>query len=73
MIRKMPALADDKILVTFELPGSIWAADVHLVGDFNEWNPTAHPLRQDRGGDWMITLELEANQRYEFRYLRVTS
>jgi 1,4-alpha-glucan branching enzyme len=69
VIHKTHARTDGRILVTFELPGSIWAAQVHLVGDFNEWNPTSHPLRQRRGGDWTITLELPANRRYEFRYL----
>ncbi len=69
MVQKTPAPEDGKILVTFELPGSIWAAQVHLVGDFNNWNPTAHPLTQRKGGDWTITVKLEANRRYEFRYL----
>lgn len=32
------------------------AAAVHLFGDFNNWNRTAHPLRRLEGGDWEITL-----------------
>jgi len=56
--------------VTFELPAEIWASQIHLVGDFNRWDPTAHPLRQRRSdGVWSITLELDAGQAYQFRYL----
>jgi hypothetical protein len=69
MIYKRPAPYEGKLLVTFELPGCIWTAQVNLVGDFNHWDPAAHPMRQKRGGDWTITLELEANRSYEFRYL----
>jgi 1,4-alpha-glucan branching enzyme len=40
-----------------------------LVGDFNDWNRTSHPMIQDRDGAWRITLELEAGHEYQFRYL----
>ena len=69
MIHKTFAPDEGKILVTFELPGCIWTVQVYLVGDFNLWNPTAHPMRQKKGGTWTITLELDENRSYEFRYL----
>lgn len=70
MIVKHPLAGSDRILVTFELPESIWANSIHLVGDFNGWNRTSHPLVQNRRNpNWHITLELEANQEYQFRYL----
>jgi 1,4-alpha-glucan branching enzyme len=70
MIRKAPSPREGKILVTFELPASLWASQVHLVGDFNQWDRTAHPLTQRRSdGAWVITLELDAGQAYQFRYL----
>lgn len=69
MIHKMFASNGDKVLVTFELPGCIWATQVYLVGDFNHWDAATHPLRQRDGGEWTITLELDAHTRYEFRYL----
>jgi len=37
------------------LPG---ADEVHLIGDFNEWNRSSHPLRKiDEAGNWEIALE----------------
>lgn len=35
------------------------AAQVCLVGDFNEWRPTANPMRRASGGDWAACLELD--------------
>lgn len=70
MIYKKASDRPDKVEVTFELPSSIWADQVHLCGDFNGWSKTATPLRQSRAdGMWRVTVELDAGQRYEFRYL----
>jgi 1,4-alpha-glucan branching enzyme len=56
--------------VTFTLPSSIWADAIYLVGDFNEWNRSSHPLSQDRAGTWSLSIELELNRAYTFYYLR---
>ncbi|MCD6290080.1 MAG: isoamylase early set domain-containing protein [Anaerolineae bacterium] len=69
MIKKEPGRDPDKVRVTFELPGSLWAGEVCLVGEFNEWNRTSYPLRQERDGVWRVTLELPRGRRYQFRYL----
>lgn len=43
------------------------AQTVTLVGDFNEWNPTSHPLKQMPDRAWMITVELKhGHHRYAF-------
>jgi 1,4-alpha-glucan branching enzyme len=43
------------------------AKSVSLVGDFNRWNPAAHPLRQTPDGAWMLTVELaHGHHRYAF-------
>ena len=34
------------------------AESVRLVGDFNEWNPTATPMSRTSDGRWMASLEL---------------
>jgi len=34
------------------------AAQVSLVGDFNEWQPASNPMRRMPDGCWMTTLEL---------------
>jgi 1,4-alpha-glucan branching enzyme len=70
VIIKRPSDKPGKVLVTFELPSAIWADRVNLCGDFNDWSETATPMHQDRTtGTWRVTLELDANRRYEFRYL----
>jgi 1,4-alpha-glucan branching enzyme len=43
------------------------AQSVSLVGDFNQWNPAAHPMRQMPDQAWLITMELKhGHHRYAF-------
>jgi 1,4-alpha-glucan branching enzyme len=43
------------------------ATAVCLVGDFNEWNPAAHPMKQMPDGGWLLTVELKhGHHRYAF-------
>ena len=58
------------VRTTFLLPSSMWADVVHLVGDFNDWNRTSHPLERDRSGRWTLTIDLALGRAYQFRYLR---
>jgi 1,4-alpha-glucan branching enzyme len=69
MIIKRDCPTGDGVLVTLQLPGSIWAESVHLVGDFNDWNRSSHPLARGSSGDWSITLKLDRGRTYQFRYL----
>jgi len=56
--------------VTFELPSSLWAERVNLVGDFNDWDTARHAMEQSRStGNWRITLILPKGREYQFRYL----
>ena len=52
-----------------ELPEDIEVETVHLVGEFNDWDPTATPMPRRRGGVYRVMLELEPGQEYQFRYL----
>ena len=70
MITKMPSLKPNKMLVKFELPSSIWAETVHLVGDFNGWDQRSHAMMRDRAdGTWYVVVELDLGREYQFRYL----
>ena len=70
MIYKQPLPDGKSVQVTFELPSSIWAERVNLVGDFNQWSTDSHEMRQSGAdGSWRITLELPAGHEYQFRYL----
>ena len=40
---------------------------VSLVGDFNHWSPTAHPMKQMPDRSWLLTVELKhGHHRYAF-------
>jgi hypothetical protein len=56
---------------TFMLPGEAAprARTVAIVGDFNNWNRDATPLKKLGNGDFAVTVELEAGKEYCFRYL----
>ena len=64
MIRKQP-LANGHVAVTFQMPASVWADSLFLVGDFNQWDKHSHPMRQRADGVWEITLELDAGREYQ--------
>lgn len=72
MIRKAFTQVDGRPVarVTFMLPGSIWADNIYLVGDFNDWNQSSHPFRQTDQGTWTFTVDLEVSRAYQFRYWR---
>ena len=44
------------------------AKSVSVVGDFNNWNISAHPMRKLKSGDYTVTLDLEPGREYQFRY-----
>ena len=70
MIKRMFSTDADKITVRFELPPAIQADTAHLVGEFNDWNETSHPMTRDNHNNtWHITIELERGKAYQFRYL----
>lgn len=60
---------DKKCRLTFVLPEIIWADSVYVVGDFNDWNRSALPMRQDSQGRWRASIEVDAHAVYQFRYL----
>lgn len=45
------------------------AKSVHVVGDFNEWNQQATPMKKMKDGSFKIALDLAAGQEYQFRYV----
>jgi 1,4-alpha-glucan branching enzyme len=69
MIYKRPSTAEGKTVITFEIPGSVWADQIHLVGDFNSWDRESLPFRFTRQDTWQVELELEQGREYHFRYL----
>jgi 1,4-alpha-glucan branching enzyme len=58
-----------EVRVTFVLPADEPAGAVSVVGDFNDWNPFAHPLRRRSNGTRSAVVRLRADSRSHFRYL----
>ena len=70
MITKTPLPDGQTVRVTFELPSSLWAERVFVVGDFNDWDSTRHEMRQTReDGKWRAVLDLPRGRAFQFRYL----
>ncbi len=55
--------------VTFRLPAGIEAETAAVLGDFNDWNPEARPMRKLKAGGFSATVSLSAPAEYRFRYL----
>lgn len=69
MIRREPLKGGDQVKVTFAVPEDGMNGDaIAVVGDFNDWAPTATPLRPE-GTVRLATVTLTAGNRYVFRYL----
>lgn len=45
------------------------AKNINIAGDFNSWSSTDNPMTLGKDGSFSITLELEPNKEYQFRYL----
>lgn len=45
------------------------AKSVHITGDFNNWEKPGTPLKSFKNGSFAITLDLEKDRDYAFRYL----
>jgi 1,4-alpha-glucan branching enzyme len=70
MIKKVPIKEKGLVRVTFELPSTVWAERVNLVGEFNNWDTLSTPMKRERAdASWKVIVELETGRRYRFRYL----
>ncbi len=57
------------VRVTFTLPADEPRGAVSVVGDFNDWNPFAHPLRRRTNGTRSAVVTVRAGRSLRFRYL----
>jgi 1,4-alpha-glucan branching enzyme len=58
-----------EVRVTFALPTTEPAGAVSVVGDFNDWDPYAHPLRKRGNGSRSAVVTIPAGATLHFRYL----
>lgn len=57
--------------VTFKLPKEIanGADAICVAGDFNNWDTEATPMAKYKNGSFSVTVALDINREYQFRYL----
>jgi 1,4-alpha-glucan branching enzyme len=57
--------------VTFKLTADRLpaATQVALLGEFNDWDPAALPMKRSKSGEFSATVNLPVNSEYQFRYL----
>lgn len=74
MLKKQFVRSRNVSKVTFEiadeeLPEDVEVQSVHLVGDFNDWDPKATPMKRLKRGAYQAALDLQPGEEYQFRYL----
>lgn len=62
---RFPALEEQEIILAFFDPE---ATEVNVAGNFNNWSPTATPLKDTGAGKWVVRLMLRSGQ-YEYRFV----
>jgi 1,4-alpha-glucan branching enzyme len=68
-MKKAYAKASRACRVTFEVQPEGHAQTAALCGEFNSWDPAAHPMKRRKDGSFALTLSLPVGQQYRFRYL----
>ena len=69
MIRKQKVKKTGETKVTFVISGDHeHAGKVSVVGDFNDWDPSALILKKRSNNTYSASITLPAGQRYAFRY-----
>ena len=69
MIKTTRPDRNDVVRVTFVLPAGEPPGAVSVVGDFNDWNPFAHPLRRRGNGTRSAVVKVPSGSKLLFRYL----
>jgi 1,4-alpha-glucan branching enzyme len=70
MLKKQVLKSKPVCKVTFTLPEAIKAESAFLVGDFNNWDEKATPMKLvKKSGQFSVSLDLEQGREYQFRYL----
>jgi 1,4-alpha-glucan branching enzyme len=69
MVKTTKLPREGMIKVTFSLPASEPDGPVSVVGDFNEWDPLAHPLRRRANQTRSVSVTVPPGSTIRFRYL----
>jgi 1,4-alpha-glucan branching enzyme len=57
--------------VTFKLPKTAagFSNKINVVGEFNNWDFNATPMRKSQNGAFSVTIDLDKGKEYQFLYL----
>jgi len=69
MIKVSKPSSRGTVRVTFVLPAGEPAGAVSVVGDFNDWDPHAHPLKKRSNGTRSAAVDVPSGSTLHFRYL----
>jgi 1,4-alpha-glucan branching enzyme len=58
-----------KVRLTFILPREQVFGGISVVGDFNDWDPYAHPLKPQDDGTYQVSATVSNERELCFRYL----
>lgn len=68
MLKRQSKKGEDQVVVTFTLAGDDPRLPASVVGEFNDWDPAAHPMRRRSNGTWSVSVTLAKGRDYRFRY-----
>jgi 1,4-alpha-glucan branching enzyme len=57
-----------KVTFKVESEQAAGATKAVLVGDFNQWDESAHEMKQLKDGSFTVSVDLETGREYQFRY-----
>jgi 1,4-alpha-glucan branching enzyme len=69
MVKMIRLPQDGMVRVTFALPADQPSGAVSVVGDFNGWNPFAHPMRRRANRTRSASVTVPTGSTLRFRYL----
>ena len=69
MIKTTKPGRNGTVRITFALPADEPSGAVSVVGDFNDWNPHAHPLKKRANQTRSAAVTVKAGTTLHFRYL----
>jgi 1,4-alpha-glucan branching enzyme len=69
MIKTTKLAKEGMVRVTFTLPAGEPEGPVSVVGDFNQWDPFAHPLRRRANQTRSVSVTVPPGSTLRFRYL----
>ena len=68
MLKKSKIKGKNEVKVTFVLPEDHPNIPASVVGDFNDWNPSANKLIKRSNQTYSTAVKLRKGQTYSFRY-----